>query len=430
MTQTAKLTASDGGAENEFGCAVSISGNTAVVGSPSPYAPVGSKVDRGAAYVFTGPAWTQTAELAASGGAADETFGNSLSISGKTLVVGAPLATIGGGYEQGVAYVFTQSGSTWSQSARLTAPGGGAYDFFGFSVSISGNTLVAGAPNVTLGGRLWQGAAYVFTGSGSRWTEAAGLTASDGKAHNEFGSTVSISGNTVLVGVPNASVGGDYEQGAVYVFTKPGAAWASRTQTAKLTASDGVTEYNFGASVSISGNTLVAGTPGATADGNSDQGAAYVFLAQVPAATPTVTGVSPTPGPTTGGISVTITGTGFSGTTRVDFGTIAAADVVINSATQITATSPAESAGTVNVRVTTPGGTSATSSADKFTYVAAPATTASNAPISADVNDLALLTVADQSSPSGATHRKMVENLMALLLMGSGDSIHDYWALA
>jgi Tfp pilus assembly protein PilX len=92
-----------------------------------------------------------------------------------------------------------------------------------------------------------------------------------------------------------------------------------------------------------------------------------------PPPAPTVTNVSPNTGSTTGGTSVTVTGTNLTGATAVSFGRTAAAAVVVNSATSITATSPAEAAGTVDVTVTTPGGTSATTSADQFGYVASPA---------------------------------------------------------
>ncbi|OOG77794.1 cell shape-determining protein, partial [Sinorhizobium sp. A49] len=92
-------------------------------------------------------------------------------------------------------------------------------------------------------------------------------------------------------------------------------------------------------------------------------------------AAPTVTSISPTAGPTTGGMTVTITGTGFAGATAVTFGATAATGYTVNSNTQITATAPAGSAGTVDIRVTTAGGTSSTSAADQFTYVAAPTVT-------------------------------------------------------
>ena len=369
-TQVAKLTASDGAADDSFGSSVSISGNTLVVGAQG--AP--GNGEQGAAYVFTEPGsgWagnlTQTAKLTASDGTADDSFGSSVSISGNTLVVGADGATVDGN-AQGAAYVFTESGSAWTQVAKLTASDSAA-SFFGWSVSISGNTVVIGAPYATVGGNSEQGTAYVFTEPVSDWadmTQTAELTASDGAADDLFGSSVSISGNTVVIGALYATVGGNTNQGETYVFTEPTSGWVGNmTQTAKLTAPDGAADESFGSSVSISGNTVVVGAVNATVGGNSEQGAAYVFGTLAPV----VTGIAPSSGPAAGGTTVTITGTGFTGATAVDFGTVAATSFVVDSDTQITATSPGESAGAVDVAVTTAGGTSATSSADQFTYLA------------------------------------------------------------
>ena len=264
-SQTAELTASDGAAYDGFGSSVSISGTTVVVGAP--YATVDNS-GQGAAYVFTKPGsggWANTstaAKLTASDGVAGDYFGGSVSISGNTVMIGAWDATIGGNSGQGAAYLFTGSGSAWSQTAKFTESGNTAGDEFGYSVSISGIMMVVGAPHVTVGGNASQGAAYVFTESGSVWSQTAELTASDGAAGDEFGTSVSIneSGATVVVGADRSGSGG---QGAAYVFTEPGSGgWASTTETAELTASDGVVGDDFGVSVSISGNTVVVGADG------------------------------------------------------------------------------------------------------------------------------------------------------------------------
>ena len=160
------------------------------------------------------------------------------------------------------------------QAHRVRRRGG---DYFGDSVSISGNTVVVGAYDATVGGNSGQGAAYVFTEPGSGWasmTQTAKLTASDGAAGDYLGDSVSISGDTVVVGARNATVGGNSGQGAAYVFTEPDSGWVNVTETAKLTASDGAAGDNFGDSVSIDGSTLVVGADGA----DSSQGAAYTFL--------------------------------------------------------------------------------------------------------------------------------------------------------
>ena len=267
LVQQAKLTASDGASSDQFGQSVSISGNTVVVGAPG--ATVGGNWCQGAVYVFTttGSGWAQIAELTASDGAASARFGRSVSISGNTVVATGGLA----------AYVFTEPASGWAnmtETAKLTASDGEANTYFGCSVSISGNTVVVGASYATVGGNTMQGAAYVFTEPGSGWanmTQTAKLTASDGAAYDAFGSSVAISGKTVVVGAPGLGVPGKARCWAAYVFTEPDAGWADVAQAAKLTASDGPAFYYFGESVSISGNTVVVGE---SPDGNAT---VYVF---------------------------------------------------------------------------------------------------------------------------------------------------------
>jgi len=258
MTQTAKLTASDGRAQDGFGASVSISGNTVAVGAYN--ATVVNNSGQGAAYVFTEPGsgWvdmTETAKLTASDGAAGDFFGLSISISGNTVVVGATQENT----RSGAAYVFTEPVSGWmsmTQTAKLSD--GATGDYFGGSVSVSGNTVVVGSWGTN--GR--RGAAYVFTEPASGWkgmTQTAELTASDGKAGDDFGESVSISGNTVVVGATQENDTGGAGPGAAYVFTEPASGWATMTQTAKLTASDGMPRDYFGLTVSISGNTVVVG---------------------------------------------------------------------------------------------------------------------------------------------------------------------------
>ncbi len=197
---------------------------------------VGGNAGQGAAYVYAEPntGWvstTQTAKFTASDGAANDQFGLAVAISAETdtVVVGARFATVGGNYEQGAAYVFTEPASGWAdmtQTAKLTASDGrgadiypgnpvlnGLGDTFGRSVAIDGqtDTVVVGAPLAMISGNFEQGAAYVFTEPASGWagnlTQTQKLTASDGAANAEFGSAVAVSGNTMVA-----------TGGAAYVF--------------------------------------------------------------------------------------------------------------------------------------------------------------------------------------------------------------------
>src|SRR5262249_49603976 len=152
----------------------------------------------------------------------------------------------GGWGMQGVAYIFVRSGTTWSQQQKLTASDGMPFDYFGSSAAISGDMVVIGATNANLG----QGAAYVFTRSGTTWIQQQILTASDGAAFDQFGLSVAISGDTLAIGAPNADIEWNEEQGATYIFARSGAIW---TQQQKLTASDGMYGDYFGTSAAISG---------------------------------------------------------------------------------------------------------------------------------------------------------------------------------
>jgi hypothetical protein len=372
-TQTAKL--SNGAEKEELGNSVAVSGDTIVAGASSLHP---GFTFPGAAYVFVKPeaGWadaTQTAKLTASDKQNDY-VGSSVAVSGDTIVAGAPgTSVVAAG--QGAAYVFVKPEAGWAnatETARLTNSNGGEQNLLGSSVAVSDDTIVAGAPTEPkTGANPLQGAAYVFVKPLAGWasaTQTARLTASDGAAFDSLGSSVAVSGDTIVAGAKDAKVGESVKQGAAYTFVKPAAGWADATETVKLTASDGAGGDELGFSVAVSGETIVAGAPGAKVGGNFFQGAAYVF-GPAAAGAPTVTNVNPAEGPEAGGTPVTITGTNLAGATDIKFGGNAATGVSCATATECTATSPA-GAGLVDVTITTLAGTSATSAADRFTYLA------------------------------------------------------------
>ena len=170
------------------------------------------------------PTWTEQQELTAADGAMGDQFGNSVSVSGDTAVIGAADKNA----YQGAAYVFVQSGGIWSQQQELIASDGTGNDAFGSSVSVSGDTAVIGASGKNTG----QGAVYVFVRSGGVWTQQQELTASDGAPRDNFGWSVSLSGNTAVIGASGKSE----SVGAAYVFALTGGVWR---QKQKLSASDG-----------------------------------------------------------------------------------------------------------------------------------------------------------------------------------------------
>jgi hypothetical protein len=266
------------GAEGEvddfFGISVAIDGGYAVIGASLD--DVGDRINSGSAYVFErGPAgWTHVAKLVADDATAEDLFG-AVAIKGDTILVGAPGKRVDGNASRGAAYVFSRSGGRWIQRARLTASDGRAGDLFGGTVSLSGDSALVGAISAEVGQNLDQGAAYVFVRNGEVWQQQAKLTAQDAGERDQFASSVAIDGDTALVGADHDAVGVNGAQGSAYVFTRSGAAW---TQRAKLTASDGTAGAGFGRSVAIQGNTALVGAWFPLEFGSPREGAAYVFL--------------------------------------------------------------------------------------------------------------------------------------------------------
>ena len=270
-SQQAKLTAVDGAAGDEFGGSVALSGEMALIGARGDD---DNGDGSGAAYVFTrsGAGWNQQAKLTAADGAAGAEFGYSVALSGDTAVIGAARDDDKGD-DSGSVYVFTRSGTDWSQQAKLTAADGAKGDVFGISVALSGDTVVVGADLDDDKGEN-SGAAYVFTRSKGRWSQQAKLTATDGEAVDIFGVRVAISGDTALIAArrDDDAVKG-VDSGSAYVFIRSGTSWI---QQAKLTAEDAEAGDMFGYNVALSGDTAVI-TAAMDDDNGLKSGAAYAF---------------------------------------------------------------------------------------------------------------------------------------------------------
>ena len=285
-------------------------------------APAGLRLvvdDTGALYPLTIDPVAQQAYLKAGNTGTDDEFGESVAVSGDTAVVGAwgeesaAIGVNGDGSNNslsyaGAAYVFVRSGGTWSQQAYLKASNTEAEDDFGYSVAISGDTIVVGAygedgsasgvnGNQSSNGTQDAGAAYVFVRSGTSWSQQAYLKASNPGSSDQFGRSVAISGDTVLVGAwfedsNETGTGGSgandaaAESGAAYVFVRSGTNWS---QQAYLKASNTGAGDRFGYTVALSGETALVGAYGEDSNatgvnGNEasnatgDSGAAYVFV--------------------------------------------------------------------------------------------------------------------------------------------------------
>jgi len=275
-SQEAKLMASDGAADDDFGCSVSISGDSAIVGA---YGDDENGSDSGSAYVFvcSNGVWTQEQKLMSDDGTVGDKFGYSVSLSGNIAIVGAPLDD-DNGENSGSAYVFVCSSGIWTQKQKLTADDGAAEVYFGCSVSLSGDRAIVGAAYDDEKG-IDSGSVYVFfslkTGV---WVQEQKLTASDGAAGDEFGLSVSISDDKAIVGADRDDDNGS-ESGSAYVFVRNSSSevWE---QERKLTASDGVAEDRFGGSVSLSGDRVIVGAHGDD-DNGSFSGSAYVFVRKI-----------------------------------------------------------------------------------------------------------------------------------------------------
>ncbi len=278
--QQQELTASDGANSDFFGYSVAISGDYAVAGAYQKI--VGTNGLQGAVYVFvrSGSTWGQQQRLTAADGAAGDGFGFSTGISGDYVVAGAYNKTVSANAAQGAAYVFLRTGTTWAQQQRLMPADGAASDVFGGSVAISGDYAIVGADNKDIGTNAHQGAAYVFLRTGITWAQQQRLTAmagpsSDAAANDRFGASVAISGDYALVGANLKTISGNSAQGRAYLFNRTGTAWAVSTNP--FGALDGTANDQFGSSVSLSGDYAIVGAPNKNIGSNNGQGAAYLY---------------------------------------------------------------------------------------------------------------------------------------------------------
>ncbi|KPA12838.1 PKD domain-containing protein [Candidatus Magnetomorum sp. HK-1] len=264
-----KVIASDGNVDDSFGIDIAISKKHAIIGA---YYDDDKGSNSGSAYIQTYGAsgWSESIKLSATDGAADDYFGYAVSISDNYALVGA-YKEDDKGSDAGAAYIYKRQGSHWSQSAKLLANNGAASDYFGYAVSISNDTALVGA-YLDDYSYTDQGSAYIFKRNGDSWIQEAYLTASDKAASDQFGSAVALSGNYAIIGAryDDDSYSGS---GSAYIFIREGTTW---TQQAKLTASDPDANDYFGFSVSISGDYAIVGAYADDRD-VSDMGSAYIF---------------------------------------------------------------------------------------------------------------------------------------------------------
>ena len=241
-----------------FGASVSLSGNLALVGAIADDA-LGD--ESGAAYVFgfDGTSWTQQAKLTASDGVKLDFFGSAVVLSGNMALIAADGVDDG----KGAVYMFVFDGVSWTQQAKFLASDSVAGDIFGSSLALSGNSLLVGARGTPGEG---QGGAYVFTFDGTTWNQQAKLTAEDGVISDYFGVSVALDENLALIGASHK----DDALGAAYVFGFDGTTWS---QQAKLTSPKPTRGESFGNAVALSGTRAIISSP----QFNRNPGTVYEF---------------------------------------------------------------------------------------------------------------------------------------------------------
>ncbi|MFC1719068.1 hypothetical protein ACFL6S_35780 [Candidatus Poribacteria bacterium] len=262
------LAASDGLSENCFGQSVSISGDYAFVGA---YYSDDHGHRSGSAYIYNhdGTDWSEVGKLLPGDESPKGLFGQSISVSGGYAMVGA--CGDSNASLRGHVYFYKLDGTSWRLQTKVTADDSTPEDFFGFSVYMSEDFAIVGAPRNDSAGTDC-GAVYIFKRDGDSWEQPVRVTANDATTNDNFGVSVSVSGNRAIVGASSTDER-QSETGSAYIFHYNGKDWI---EEAKLVASDGTAGDEFGNSVSISNDSVIVGARYDDEYGYKS-GSAYIF---------------------------------------------------------------------------------------------------------------------------------------------------------
>lgn len=271
--QTAKLTPDDGDSGDLLGHSVALAVNTALVGAWKDEDPNGEEA--GSAYVFSqeDDTWRQVAKLTPNHGESGDHFGESVALARDTALLGAPNDQGPNRTAAGSAYVFSRADSTWRQAAKLTPDDDGA-SWFGSEVALTEDTALVGAYGDENPNGYNAGSGYVFSRTDGTWTQTAKLTPDDGDREDRFGWSVALAGDTALVGADQGENQNGTATGAAYVFSQEDDSWR---QTAKLTPDDGDAGDNFGSSVALADDAVLIGARRDLDPSGVDTGSAYAF---------------------------------------------------------------------------------------------------------------------------------------------------------
>jgi uncharacterized repeat protein (TIGR01451 family) len=263
-----KLSAADGDEEDYLGSAVAASGDSLAAGVPYDWN--GLTFSAGSVYVFQHNAytWAQVQKLQPADGASDDEFGLALAMHGDLLFIGAP----GHNQRQGAVYLYQRQSGTWQFAQKILAGDAASGHAFGAALAFDGVRLAVGAPSASSA----RGAAYVFNRSASQWVQTQKLTASDGASGDTFGSALALDGSRLAVGarLDDLVAPGD-NRGSVYVYADSGGGFAA---PAKLTLANGRDNDEFGRSLALQGDHLLVAAPFRDSGASQDNsGAVYHY---------------------------------------------------------------------------------------------------------------------------------------------------------
>ena len=254
-THKEKLSSPEGPQNDSFGKSVSIEGDTIAVGAPG--------LGNGAVYIFekNNTNWVFKQRLSSSDGAAFDNFGNAISMDNNTLVIGAYFDD-DYGFSSGSAYIFERSNGSWEEKQKLVPKSGYYYNNFGRSLSLDNDYLIIGSPGYLAGA----GAVYMFKKNNTTWEETDRLTPSSTVQQAYFGNTVDIENEISVVGA--------WADNSAFIFSKENNIWIEKQ---KITADDTVENDTFGSHISIENDVIVVGAAQNT-NNNIKTGSAYIFV--------------------------------------------------------------------------------------------------------------------------------------------------------
>jgi hypothetical protein len=269
-----KITDATGAADDYFGWSVSVSGNFAIVGAYTDNN--GTVIDQGSAsiYQFNGSSWVLMQKLTDATGSTDDYFGYSVSISGNYAIVGAYADDVGANADQGSVSIYQYNGTAWVLMQKITEAAGSVNDDFGFAVSLSGSYAVVTVPGDEVGANTDQGSANIYQLSGGNWVLMQKITDPNGSASDFLGSSVSVSGNYIIVGA-QADDAPNLNQGSATVFQYNGSTWSAMQ---RFIDEEGASNDYFGQSVTISGNYAMVGAYFDDINTHTDQGAVSLYM--------------------------------------------------------------------------------------------------------------------------------------------------------